>query len=72
MWCSPPSIPRPASTLFASAIGTVIRGLIGFDGLLMSDDLSMKALGGGFAERARRALDAGCDVSCTATATWRR
>ncbi len=40
----------------------VIREEIGFDGLLMTDDLSMKALGGGFGARAERALAAGCDV----------
>ncbi len=49
-------------TLSHRGISTVIRGHIGFDGLLMSDDLSMKALGGGFGERTRRALDAGCDL----------
>ena len=54
--------PQACVTLSHRAISTVIRGHIGFDGLLMSDDLSMKALGGGFAERTRRALDAGCDV----------
>lgn len=43
-------------------IGEVIRGLIGFDGLLMTDDLGMKALGGGFDDRAAKALAAGCDV----------
>lgn len=51
----------PATTS-AKVIGEVIRGLIGFEGLLISDDLSMKALGGGFAERTRASLDAGCDV----------
>src|SRR6185312_15433504 len=40
----------------------VVRGSIGFDGLVMSDDLSMKALSGGFAERARASRAAGCDV----------
>ncbi len=40
----------------------LIREEIGFDGLLMTDDLSMKALTGGFGERAERALAAGCDV----------
>jgi beta-N-acetylhexosaminidase len=40
----------------------VIRRDIGFGGLLMSDDLSMKALGGSFAERSRAALSAGCDI----------
>lgn len=49
-------------TVSHRAISTVIRGLIGFDGLLMSDDLSMKALGGDLAERARRSIEAGCDV----------
>jgi beta-N-acetylhexosaminidase len=41
----------------------VIRGHIGFDGLLLSDDLSMQALGGGLGERAARALAAGCDIA---------
>ena len=54
--------PDNCVTLSHRAISTVIRGHIGFDGLLMSDDLSMKALGGDFDERARRALEAGCDV----------
>jgi beta-N-acetylhexosaminidase len=40
----------------------LIREAIGFDGLLMTDDLSMRALSGGFAERARRAVAAGCDL----------
>ena len=41
----------------------IIRGEIGFDGLLMSDDLSMKALGGGFFDRAARAFAAGLDLA---------
>jgi beta-N-acetylhexosaminidase len=49
-------------TLSHRAIGTVIRGYIGFDGLLMSDDLSMKALGGSFQERTWRSIQAGCDL----------
>jgi beta-N-acetylhexosaminidase len=40
----------------------LIREEIGFDGLLMTDDLSMQALEGGFAERVERAIAAGCDV----------
>jgi beta-N-acetylhexosaminidase len=44
------------------AMVLVIREEIGFDGLLMTDDLSMQALTGGFGERAARALAAGCDV----------
>jgi beta-N-acetylhexosaminidase len=43
-------------------IANIIRGEIGFDGLLMTDDLGMKALGGTLASRATRARDAGCDV----------
>lgn len=51
----------PAST---SAIVTreIIRGEIGFDGLLMSDDLSMKALSGSMRERAERVIAAGSDL----------
>ncbi|MBO6635749.1 beta-N-acetylhexosaminidase [Parvibaculum sp.] len=52
---------RPATTS-PSIIGGVIRGEIGFDGLLMSDDLSMEALKGSLGERARRSLEAGCDL----------
>ena len=40
----------------------VIRGHIGFDGLVMSDDLSMRALGGTFKDRTLASLAAGCDV----------
>ncbi len=40
----------------------LIRNEIGFDGLLMTDDLSMEALGGSIGERAARATAAGCDV----------
>jgi beta-N-acetylhexosaminidase len=40
----------------------VIRGFIGFQGLLMSDDLSMDALSGTIAERSRAAFAAGCDL----------
>ena len=43
-------------------IREVIRGFIGFDGLLMSDDVSMGALSGSLAARTRAAFAAGCDV----------
>jgi beta-N-acetylhexosaminidase len=43
-------------------IREVIRGSIGFDGLLMGDDVSMGALSGSIAERARASLAAGCDL----------
>jgi len=52
---------RPATTS-ATMIGEVIRGLIGFGGLLMGDDISMGALSGSIAERARASLAAGCDL----------
>ncbi len=53
-----PSAPATQS----AAVVRLIREEVGFDGLLMTDDLSMRALRGGFAERAARALAAGCDV----------
>ncbi len=53
--------PDTCATLSPKAIST-IRNDIGFDGLLMTDDLSMKALGGTFEERTERALSAGCDI----------
>jgi beta-N-acetylhexosaminidase len=53
---------QPASTS-ERVTREVIRGEIGFDGLLMSDDLSMKALSGTFAERTRGVLAAGSDLA---------
>jgi beta-N-acetylhexosaminidase len=52
---------RPATTS-RKAIKKIIRESLGFDGLLMSDDLSMKALSGDFRQRAKDSLSAGCDV----------
>ncbi len=54
--------PDQSATTSATVIEEVIRGRIGFDGLLMSDDLSMEALSGSLASRARASLAAGCDV----------
>jgi beta-N-acetylhexosaminidase len=54
--------PTGPATTSRAMIEEVIRRDIGFDGLLMTDDLSMKALSGDFASRARDALAAGCDV----------
>ena len=54
-----PSLP---ATLSRRVLDVAVRGIIGFDGLLMTDDLSMKALGGDFDDRAAAALDAGCDM----------
>lgn len=53
---------RPA-TLSPIVIADVIRGEIGFDGLLLSDDLDMKALSGSPGELVAAALAAGCDVA---------
>ncbi|HYZ31329.1 MAG TPA: beta-N-acetylhexosaminidase [Crenalkalicoccus sp.] len=52
---------RPA-TLSPTIIGRVIRHAIGFQGVLVSDDLCMKALRGAPAARARQAIAAGCDL----------
>ena len=52
---------RPA-TLSPVVIEEVIRGSIGFDGLLMTDDIDMKALAGTAGEKAAAAIAAGCDV----------
>ena len=52
---------RPA-TLSPTIIDEIIRKRIGFDGLLLTDDIDMQALSGSVPERAERALAAGCDV----------
>jgi beta-N-acetylhexosaminidase len=52
---------HPATTS-ATIIKQVIRGVIGFQGLLMSDDVSMNALAGSIAERTRAIFAAGCDM----------
>ena len=54
--------PGQPATHSAKVIHDIIRGEVGFDGLLMSDDISMKALSGDFAGRASAILAAGCDV----------
>lgn len=55
----------PVSPITVSARGVqdIIRHHIGFDGLLLSDDLSMQALGGSLGDRAARAVAAGCDIA---------
>jgi beta-N-acetylhexosaminidase len=59
--------PASASPLI---INDVIRGEIGFDGLLMCDDLGMNALSGTMQERARAVLAAGCDVALHCNGTF--
>ena len=51
---------RPATQ--SKTVIELVRTEIGFDGLLMSDDLSMCALKGGMRDRTRRSIDAGCDI----------
>lgn len=53
---------RLPATLSPIVIREVIRGFIGCDGVLLTDDLSMQALSGPFEERARLSLAAGCDL----------
>ena len=55
--------PAAPATLSRRVVAEIIRAEIGFDGVLVSDDLSMRALGGGLGERARQALAAGCDLA---------
>ena len=55
-----PDLPASQSP---TVIGDIIRGRIGFDGWLMSDDLGMEALAGDFGDRARGVVAAGCDVA---------
>ncbi len=54
--------PAQPATTSATIIEQVIRGSIGFQGLLMSDDVSMNALAGSIAERTRAIVSAGCDM----------
>lgn len=60
---------RPA-TLSPTVIGDVIRGEIGFGGVLISDDITMKALSGSLADLARASLAAGCDVALLCNADF--
>jgi len=54
--------PLAPATTSVTLVRDVIRGTIGFDGLLMSDDISMGALSGSIEARSRAALAAGCDI----------
>lgn len=53
---------NPATTS-PKMIGRIIRGWLGFDGLLLSDDLSMNALSGNMEKRTKSAFAAGCDLA---------
>lgn len=54
---------KHCATMSPTIIGNVIRGRIGFDGLLMSDDLDMNALQGDVSDRAVNCVAAGCDLA---------
>ncbi|MCQ0987449.1 beta-N-acetylhexosaminidase [Jiella marina] len=54
--------PTFPATLSPIVIEEIIRGEIGFDGLLMTDDMSMKALSGDLYDLGQQALTAGCDL----------
>jgi beta-N-acetylhexosaminidase len=54
--------PVAPATTSVTMVRQVIRESIGFEGLLMSDDVSMGALSGSLADRSRAAIEAGCDV----------
>jgi beta-N-acetylhexosaminidase len=55
--------PDHPATQSPKVIAEIIRGEIGFAGILVSDDLSMQALQGGLGDRTGRARAAGCDVA---------
>ena len=62
--------PHNPGTTSRLVVEEIIRGHIGFDGLLMSDDLSMKALSGDFGERARAVFAAGVDLALHCNGDW--
>lgn len=55
--------PDAPATTSSIVIAEIIRGFIGFDGLLMSDDVSMQALSGPIRQRTEDSLRAGCDIA---------
>ena len=54
--------PKRPATASPIVVTEIMRGEIGFDGLILSDDLSMKALTGSFEERAAAVIEAGLDI----------
>jgi beta-N-acetylhexosaminidase len=55
--------PVHPATASRAVVDEIMRGAVGFNGLLMSDDLSMKALSGPFEARAEAVFDAGLDIA---------
>ncbi len=66
-----PSIDAGACATLSSRVIRMIRGQIGFSGLLMTDDLSMRALTGDPARNAEAALAAGCDIALHCNGDWK-
>ncbi|MGB3148747.1 MAG: glycoside hydrolase family 3 N-terminal domain-containing protein, partial [Paracoccaceae bacterium] len=58
-----PAIDTDLPATLSPKVIAAIRDLIGFQGLLVTDDVSMEALTGPVAERAARSLAAGCDIA---------
>jgi beta-N-acetylhexosaminidase len=54
--------PEKPATISRRIVTEIMRGELRFDGLIMTDDISMKALSGGFAQKSRAAIRAGVDV----------
>ena len=54
--------PEHPATQSPTVVNDIIRGEIGFDGLLLTDDIDMQALEGTIPERSEKALAAGCDL----------
>jgi len=65
------AVDRDNPTTFSTKmVHDIIRGEIGFDGLLMSDDIGMEALSGSFGERAQKCLNAGFDLVLHCSGDW--
>ena len=63
MSSTPPGTTERPASLSPTVIKNIIRGRIGFDGWLMSDDIGMEALQGDPGSRAAGVVAAGCDVA---------
>ena len=55
--------PERPGTISPIVVDRIVRGMIGFHGLLFTDDLSMQALQGTLGQRAEAAFAAGCDIA---------
>ena len=56
--------PDHPATLSSAIINGIIRTQWGYDGLILTDDINMEALGGSIGERSQKALAAGCEIIC--------